>query len=82
MNRKATHQEITNAWVKALEQIEIDKLAIEQLQAELSWLDDHLFQNVDTQATREFCTEDTLEVKRLLRICDLIDAERTLKREE
>jgi hypothetical protein len=55
---------------------------IEQLQAELSWLDDHLFQNVDTQATREFCTEDTLEVKRLLRICDLIDAERTLKREE
>ena len=48
-------------------------------EAELEWIDAHLFgENVDTQATRAFLTEETIEARRLLRICDLIDAEAKL----
>ena len=49
---------------------------IAQYKAELDWIDTHLFQNIDIQATRNFIKEDSKEAKRLLRICDLLDIKR------
>lgn len=46
---------------------------VEQYKAELEWIDSHLFEEVDIQATREFIKEDTPEARRLLRLCDLIE---------
>jgi len=48
----------------------------EQYKAELEWIDSHLFQDVDTKATRDFIKNpESIEAKRLLRICELIDKE-------
>lgn len=39
----------------------------------LEFIDDHLFRNVNTQATRDFITEDNEHTKRILKICDMRD---------
>ena len=61
-------------------QIEVYRLNItarlEQYKEELRWIDRHLFENIDTQTTRNFVVQDNICTKRLLRICDLIDKER------
>ncbi len=51
------------------------RIRIEQYKEELRWIDEHLFQSVDIQATRNFVKEKSIEAKRLLRICDLIGIE-------
>lgn len=56
------------------------EVRIEQYKAELDWIDTHLFENIDTVATRKFIkTKNTIEVKRLLRICELRDKEKQIK---
>ncbi len=47
---------------------------IVQYEEELKWIDSHLFQPVDTAATRKFIKRDSIEARRLLRICDLLDS--------
>lgn len=53
--------------------------ALAAYRAELEWIDAHLFQRPDTTKTREFITNrTTIEARRLLRLCELIDAEAAL----
>ena len=47
---------------------------IVQYEEELKWIDSHLFQPVDTAAIRKFIKRDSIEARRLLRICDLLDS--------
>jgi len=50
------------------------EVRVAQYEEELEWIDDHLFKDVDTKATRDFITEpDNIESKRLLAICDFRD---------
>ena len=66
-------EEVQEAYDDAL--VEIDTF-----KAELEMIDDHLFQYVDTQTTRDFIKTKTPSAKRLLRLCDLIDAARAGKK--
>ena len=78
--RDRLYDHITADLAKANERIaELTLMAKRKFQydAELYWIDMHLFADepVNLQASRDFCIEDTIEVKRTLRICDLLEAE-------
>ncbi len=47
-------------------------IRLSQYEFELEMIDRHLFDEFNIEATRSFCTEDTIEAKRLLRICDML----------
>lgn len=70
-----TMRAILTRFLAEVRGVDADAVGVAELEEELAWIDDHLYKNADTKATRAFITDRTSkEAQRLLRICDLLDA--------